>query len=208
MPWRNPACLGLLLSLVGQAPLSAATLDLPVSTLKAEKKLHRWLNHDSTLKDTIARLQARSTAASAEPQSIPDFLAERDLKDALADDRAPSSPSNAARPMGCGDFPSCRMPVLELNLQTGEPLEPAILAMLKPWLWLAENRGQHLLLASARSNQEEAVLSMSIPGFDLADVRMNAEVRPGGGMRVSFERGLELGETYSRQRGTIDRAGK
>jgi hypothetical protein len=169
---------------------SAATIELPRSTLKAEKKLHRWLNHESAVRDRIAALQTQADAES-------------DLKDAVSD--TPESAAPAPRNLGCEDFPSCRVPILELDTQPGEPLEPAVLAMLKPWIWLAEFRGKHLVLTTARKDGGAEVFTMSIPGFDLRDVQIKAVVRPAGGLHLAFDRGLELDETYSRQRGTLDR---
>jgi hypothetical protein len=177
--------------------------------LKAEKKLNRWLNHESAVRKKIARLQAQADGAGANAYSISAALTDRDLKDALAD--APASGLEApepgpSRPMGCMSFSDCEMPTLELDTQAGERLEPALIAMLRPWLFMAEFRGQHMVLACARESAGAEIFSMSIPSFELVDVRLNVEARPGGGYHLWFDQGLELAEIYARQRGASGHA--
>jgi hypothetical protein len=212
MPRRDPAgrlCLCLALCLIGSTPAAAAVLELPKASLKAEKKLSRWLTGEKTVRKRIARLQTQTAAAGTADYALPTALTDRDLKDAVTDAQASAGKARepgGSRPIGCRDFSDCRMPTLELDTQSGDRLEPAILAMLRPWLLLAEFRGQHLVLTCARESAGPELFSMSIPSFDLVDVRLNVEARPGGGTHVWFDRGLELAEIYSRQRGASDHA--
>ena len=210
MPRRDPIgrlFLCLALCLIGSAPAAAAVLDLPKASLKAEKKLSRWLTGESTVRKRIARLQTRTADALTADYALPTALTDRDLKDAVTDVQASAGKAREpgpSRPMGCMNFSDCHMPTLELDTQAGEHLEPALLAMLRPWLLLAEFRGQHLVLTCTRESASPEIFSMSIPSFALVDVRLNAEARPGGGFHIWLDRGLELAEIYSRQRGTSD----
>ncbi|MFI5363295.1 MAG: hypothetical protein ACHQ49_15115 [Elusimicrobiota bacterium] len=208
---RLVASLAFVVALAAPALSRGSTLDLPQASIKAEKKIRRWLKSDSAVRRIVARLQTQESGAASAAYSLPPALADRDLKDAVADAPAPSAKDGGAgwrrapdAPLGCADFPSCRSPILEMETQPGQKLEPAVLAMLRPWLWLAEFRGRHLVLTPVREDAETELFLLTIPGFDMADVRVNAEARPGGGVHLWLDRGLELGETYSRQRGYLD----
>ncbi|HBT62367.1 MAG TPA: hypothetical protein DEB40_11545, partial [Elusimicrobia bacterium] len=127
--------------------LSASAMRLPQSPFKAEKKLGRWLKREPSVREKISRIIAQNPAAGS--YAFPAALAEMGLKDALADIPAVEERRTGAsrpRPMGCANFSECRLPPLELDTVSGEPLEPAIQAMLRPWLWLAEAVGRRLVL--------------------------------------------------------------
>jgi hypothetical protein len=167
----------------------------------ADDRLRAWLAADPKVREKINQAQA-ATPVFADP----------DLKDAIADRPVDAESQRqelmarlpgmkAPRKLGCQDFASCTVPPLALDIPAAEPVEPAIRAMLRPWIWLADARGTRLGVAPAGSDQ--AVLAMNIQNFGISGVELNIAPKPEGGVHLWFSRGLELAELYSRERDAL-----
>jgi|GEM_PF-2971472 len=180
-------CAGLVL-LFGTPVLRAqpVTPAAPAPTaVIAEDRLSAWLAADPAVREKIGRAQAAAPA-----------LADPDLKDALSD-----QPALKAQPLGCQDFKGCSVPPLAMDLPSGAPVEPAIRAMLRPWIWLADARGARLGVAAGPEAQ--AVLAMNLQSLGLSGVALNIAPKPAGGVHLWFSRGLELAALYSRERDAL-----
>jgi hypothetical protein len=168
------------------------------AALKADDRLRAWLSSDAKVREKIGKTQS----------SAPVF-AETDLKDAVADRTADSAGERqellarlpgmrAPRALGCQDLETCSVPPLALDIPAGEPVEHAIRAMLRPWIWLTDARGARLAVAPLEADGS-AVLAMNIKGFGLKGVELNIEPGPEGGAHLWFSRALELAEVYARE---------
>ena len=101
--------------------------------------------------------------------------------------------------LACQDFETCAVPPLAMDIPAGEPVEHAIRAMLRPWIWLADARGARLGVAPVEADGA-AVLAVNIGGFGLKDIELNIEPAAEGGVHLWFSRALELSEVYARER--------
>lgn len=165
----------------------------------ADDRLRALLASDAKVREKIGKTQS----------SAPVF-AETGLKDAVAD--RPVDPAGerrellarlpglrAPRVAGCQDFETCAVPPLVMDIPAGEPVEHAIRAMLRPWIWLADARGARLGVAPVEADGA-AVLAVNIGGFGLKGVELNIEPSAEGGVHLWFSRALELAEIYARER--------
>jgi hypothetical protein len=184
--------------LLNAAPLLAAPVQPLQAARAGEVRLRAWLAANPELQAKLARAVASS-------------FVEPDLKDAVADRPVESSrlgddarqPGLKAPPQpDCRDFQGCAVPPLAMDVPPGEPVEPAILAMMKPWIWLADAEGMRLGVDHADA-ESQALLSMNIQGLDLTGVGLNVAPRPEGGVHLWFSRGFELAFAYSRERDRI-----
>ncbi|MBI5240693.1 MAG: hypothetical protein HY926_09490 [Elusimicrobia bacterium] len=170
----------------------------------ADDRLRALLSSDAKVREKIGKTQS----------SAPVF-AETDLKDAVAD--RPADPASerqellarlpglrAPRASGCADFKSCSVPPLAMDIPAGEPVEHAIRAMLRPWIWLADARGARLAVAPVAADGA-AILAMNVPGLGLKGVELNIAPGAEGGVHLWFSRALELAEVYSREREAIQK---
>ncbi len=150
----------------------------------ADDRLRAWLATDPDIQEKITQAQ-NATPVFADP----------DLKDAVADRPADTAISQQ---LGCQDFKNCAVPPLALDIPAGEPVEPAIRAILRPWIWLADARGARLGVMPA-GEEGEGVLAMNLKSLGLSGVELNIKPRPEGGVHLWFSRGLELATLYSRE---------
>ncbi|MFA6003141.1 MAG: hypothetical protein WC881_03645 [Elusimicrobiota bacterium] len=196
------------------ASAEASSMRLPRSASRAEDRIRSWLQTDAAIRERLARAETAADQAAPRPSAV---FADPDLKDAVADAPARPDPERERRrllahlpgmkapaALGCSDFKSCSAPPLAWDVAPGEPLEPAIRALLRPWLWLQEGRGRRLSLSEAAPEAQTAamqrVLKMELKDLALSDVGLNMRVRDDGGVHIWFDRGLELAEVYSRLR--------
>jgi hypothetical protein len=175
--------------LLNAAPLLAAPVQPSKVALAADARLRAWLAADAKVQEKLARAEA------------PSFV-EPDLKDAVAD-RPVRPPELKAPPQpDCQDFHDCAVPPLAMDIPAGEPVEPAILALMQPWIWLADAKGVRLGVAPADA-KSQGLLAMNIQGLGLSGVELDIAPRPEGGVHLWFSRGFELAVAYSRERGAI-----
>jgi hypothetical protein len=175
--------------LVSAVPLRAAPVQPSKIALAAEERLHSWLAADPKVQEKISRAQAPAP-----------FPIEDDLKDSVADQ--PSGPKDP-QPAECQNLQGCATPPLAVDVPAGEAVEPAIHAMMRPWILLADAKG--VRLGIARGSDSEALLAMNIQGLGLSGVGLNIAPRPEGGVHLWFSRGLELAALYSRERDSASR---
>ncbi|MFI5349629.1 MAG: hypothetical protein ACHQ2Z_08805 [Elusimicrobiota bacterium] len=171
--------------LLNAAPLLAAPESSSKVALAGEEHLRAWIAAD-------VKIQEKLVLAEAPP------FAEADLKDSLSDRPVLKSPEQPE----CRDFRTCAVPPLTIDVPVGDAPADAILAMMRPWLWLADAKGVRLGVAHA-DPKSQALLAMNIPGVGLTGVGLNAAPLPEGGVHLWFSRGLELAAVYSRERGEI-----
>jgi len=223
-PLRSSAGAALLAALVCASPALAGSgrLNLPKSSSKAEYRLSAWLDREPVIWQKLSLAQEQPAPATAQtfyPRTHPDFaFADPSLKDAVADipaqndterelcallARLPGMPTWPAQ--GCRSYPDCDVPPLALDIEANEPMQPAIRALLRPWLWLAEARGRRLSVAASPETlgKGQRLLDMSLKDFGLEKVGLRIMPRPEGGFHLWFDRGFELAEVYSRERNLI-----
>lgn len=202
------------------ASADAASVRLPVSAGQAEDRIRSWLQTDGAIRERLSDTEAAAEQAAPKGAAAADILVEPDLKDALAEVPAQPDPARERQELlkhlpgiknpdflGCTDFKSCNTPALALDVAPGEPLEPAVRALLRPWLWLQEARGQRLAVSVPGPDTETTALSralrMDIKDPALSDIGLNMSVRGDGRVHIWFDRGLELAELYSRLRESL-----
>lgn len=173
--------------LLHAAPLLASPVQTAKPALAPVDHLRAWLAASPAVQEKLSRVKA------------PSFV-ESDLKDAVAD--RPVEAANSPRQPKCPDLQGCAVPPLAMDIPVGEPVEPAILAMMKPWIWLADAKGVRLGVAHA-DPESPIVLAMNIQELGLSRVGLNIAPRPEGGVHLWFSRGLELADVYTRERGEI-----
>ncbi len=168
------------------APLRAAPTAPPAPSevaIAADSRLSAWIAKDAALQEKLARAGA---LAFVEP----------DLKDAVADCRAEAPASRRAE---CPDLVTCAAPPLSLELSAGDPVEPAIHALMRPWIWLTDAAGAGLRLTHA-DPRTATLFDMELRGLGLSGVGLNIEPRPQGGVRLWFDRAPALAALYARER--------
>ena len=164
----------------------------------ADDRLRAWLSSDAKVREKINGAQA--------PAAV-----EADLKDALADRPADKAGERkgliarlpglrASKALGCADFETCAVPPLAMDIPAGEPVESAIRAMVRPWIWLADARGARLGVAPSAGS---AVLALNIESLGLKGVELNISPNPEGGAHLWFDRALELSDIYARARQAV-----
>ncbi|MDD5656575.1 MAG: hypothetical protein PHF00_04900 [Elusimicrobia bacterium] len=187
--------------LAGPLWAGSARLQLPKGAAKAEDSLRLWLGRQDSLRRTVD--EAAQSAAPA--------LVEDGLKDALADapagreallERLPGL--RRPRTPVCRSLSDCAVPPLALDVEAEEPVEPAVRELLRPWLWLAQARGQRMKVSAAPAG-DRRLLEFSIPKLGIKSATVSVAPRPLGGVRLRIDRGLELAEVYSRERAAAER---
>jgi hypothetical protein len=182
--------------LLTASPALSSSMQSSRTVTVGEVRLRGWLDADAVLQDKLARAAA------------PSFV-ESDLKDSVAD--RPLNPESSRSGMAdvkalpqpeCQDFQSCSVPPLAMDVPAGQPIEPAILAMMRPWIWLADAKGARLGVAHADAGNQ-TLLAMNLQAFGLLGVELNVAPRPEGGVHLWFGRGFELAFVYSRERDGI-----
>lgn len=176
--------------LLNAATVLAAPVPPTKAALSADVHLRTWFHADAKAQEKIARAQALT-------------FVEPDLKDAVADGRA-SAPKPRRRP-DCKSLQDCAVPPLAVDVPAGEAVEPAVLAMMRPWIWLAEGKGVRLGVAHAAA-ESPALLNMNIQGLGLSSVGLNIKRRAEGGVHLWFSRGGELAGVYARARNELQGA--
>ncbi len=172
-------------ALFAAAPLSAAPVRPAMHALNAEERLVVWLASNPSVRQKLGHIQAVA-APFADPS----------LKDAVADQPAIVK---AAPRIGCRNLASCAVAPVSMDVPAGAAVEPAIRALLRPWIWLAEARGARLGIAPAAG--AETLLAINLKG--IAGAGLNIRPNPEGGYHLWFSNGLELGVTYARERGAF-----
>jgi hypothetical protein len=173
--------------LLNAAPLLASPVQTAKPALAPVEHLRAWLAANPVVQAKLSR------------DKTPSFV-EPDLKDSIAD--RPVAEESSHRQPECPDLPGCAVPPLAMDVPAGEPVEPAILAMMRPWIWLADAKGVRLGVAHA-APESPAVLAMNVQGLGLSGVGLNISPRPEGGVHLWFSRGFELAAAYSRERAEI-----
>jgi len=201
--WRA----GAVLLLCGTS-LYASPVKLPKASVRAEDQLRVWLDQEPAIRAKLGLVQAQATA-------VPAVFAEPDLKDAVRDSGAPD-PERSRRELlarlpglqassvpVCRDLAGCSAPLLSQDVAAGEPLEPAIRALLRPWLLLAEAQGRRISVTPAVGPESQRILTVNLAAGGRSGVGLNAQARPAGGVHLWFDQALELAEAYSRQRAAL-----
>ena len=198
--WYNMGMLTALALMLVVCPLWAGSgrLDLPKGSARAEESLRAWIGRQDSIREAIGK-------AAQTPKPI---FAEDDLKDALADGAAPGGRQallarlpglRQPRAHGCPNLEECAAAPLALDLEAGEPVEPAVRELLRPWLWLAQARSGTLSISPVPAG-DPGLLEFSIPKLGLEGVALNIAPGPAGGARLWLGRGPELADLYARQR--------
>ena len=173
--------------LLNTAPLLAAPVQPSKAAVAPDAHLRAWLAADPKVQEKLARMKA------------PSFV-EPGLKDAVAD--RPADPPSGLKP-DCRDLKSCVIPPLAMDVPAGEPAEPAVLAMIQPWIWLADAKGVRLGVAHADA-ESTMLLAVHLPGLGLPSMELDISPRPEGGVHLWFGRGSELEAVYSRERAELN----
>jgi hypothetical protein len=183
------------LLLLNAAPLLAASSGTSKAARAANERLSAWLTADRGVQAKLARAKA------------PSFV-EPDLRDAVADAPVPSEPAERrpilriGRTSSCRNLRDCAVPPLAMDVPAGAPVEPAVLAMMRPWIWLAEAKGARLGVAHT-GQTSQALLAMNLEELGLSGVGLNIAPRPGGGVHLWFDRESEVAMVYFLERGDM-----
>lgn len=174
---------------------------------RAEDRLRSWLERQPQVRGKITQIENQRERDAARPRFE---LADYDLKDAVADTPAATAGDRkilsrlpglrAPENRGCASFAQCAQPPLALDLSAGEPILPAIRALLRPWLWLQQARRRRLHVSTAPPHETSRILTMSAADLALRDVGLNIAPRLEGGVHLWFDRGLELASVYAQAR--------
>jgi len=197
------------LLLVCAAPLRADPIRLSEYSAKAEDRLRAWLDQDAGVRAKLGQVAAAQAPAAQAAAPAP--FADPDLKDAVAE--APQPDQKAARrqllsrlpglaapqSQGCASPEECRVPPLVMDIAPGGSIEPAIRAMVRPWIWLADERGLRLAVAPAPKSEAGQVLVLKLKGLGPSGTALNIRPRPEGGFHLWFDRAFELAEAYARE---------